>query len=460
METMLQVRIISREMVKPSSPTPSHLKTLKFSLFDQLNVTKIYFPTIFFYPRNDGLDKLEQISSGLKKSLSEALSRFYPLSGREKDQFCVDCNDEGVPYLEALVDYKLSDFLQPPKIDFLNHLLPCNPGVKIQDRASAPFLAVQLNVFNCGAIAISVCTSHVIADGLSASAFIKSWAAIARGADDQLFRPDFTTASTLFPPIDVESLIGSNRVTLAYNKEASCVTRRFVFDANALASLTAKARSEYVPNPTRYESLSALIWMCLMRSSNLPTGPCFVEHAVDVRRRVGEPLSAYSMGNAVIVASGVYHHHHHHESAAADTDIVRLQELVTIVSQSIEEVNVDFLTSLRGEQGFLSILVYAKGLAEMLQKGEPESYGFTNWCNFGFKEVDFGWGKPVWVSIGGQSWGFTNCVLFKDVDGVGAGAGIEVWVTLEEKQMLVFQNDPQLLAFALPNPPVSFSEPN
>jgi hypothetical protein len=40
-----------------------------------------------------------------------------------------------------------------------------------------------------------------------------------------------------------------------------------VFDANALASLKAKAKSDYVSNPTRYVSVSALIWMCLMRSS-------------------------------------------------------------------------------------------------------------------------------------------------------------------------------------------------
>jgi len=40
----MQVRIISRETIKPSSPTPSHLKTLKFSLFDQI-APKSYIPT-------------------------------------------------------------------------------------------------------------------------------------------------------------------------------------------------------------------------------------------------------------------------------------------------------------------------------------------------------------------------------------------------------------------------------
>jgi shikimate O-hydroxycinnamoyltransferase len=98
------------------------------------------------------------------------------------------------------------------------------------------------------------------------------------------------------------------------------------------------------------------------------------------------------MGNVLMTATGVY-------KSADSTEDVSLQELVTIVSQFIEEINGDFLTSLQGDQGFSAISLYVNGLAEMLQKGEPESYGFTNWCNFGFKEVYFGWGKPIWAGV-------------------------------------------------------------
>jgi shikimate O-hydroxycinnamoyltransferase len=302
-ETM-QVRVILRENIKPSSPTPSHLKALKLSLFDQI-VTKSYFPAILFYPTNDGLLKLAQ----LKKSLSEALTRFYPLSGRVKDQFSIECNDEGASYSEALVDYNMSDFLDPPKIDLLNQLLPCHcqPWVACQDRASAVCLAIQVNVFNYGGIAIGVCVLHTIADGITLSAFLKSWAAIAHGANDQqLFCPDFTTASTLFPPRDLLSLTCSNRFMVAWHEEAISVTRRFVFDANAIATLKAKAKGEYVSNPTRYESLTALIWKCLINASMTISGlarPSVLEHSVDMRRRMGQPLSAYSMGNVTIYSS-------------------------------------------------------------------------------------------------------------------------------------------------------------
>jgi shikimate O-hydroxycinnamoyltransferase len=445
----MQVRIISRETIKPSSPTPSHLKTLKFSLFDQI-APKSYIPAILFYSTNDGLLKHAQISSQLKKSLSEALTRFYPLSGREKDQFSIQCNDEGASYSEALVDYNMSDFLDPPKMDLLNQLLPCQPWVTCQDRASAVCLAIQVNVFICGGIAIGVCVLHTIADGITVSAFLKSWATIARGRvanDQQLFCPDFTTASTLFPPRDLMSLTCSNRFMVAWHKEAISVTRRFVFDANAIANLKAKAEGEYVSNPTRYEALTALMWKCLisgsMKISGLPR-PFLLEHAVDIRRRMGQPLSADSMGNVIIVANAVYD--------PAETNII-LRDLATIVRQSIDEVNGDFMRSLRGDEGFFLVSGYAEMIAEMLENEEPVSLGFTNWCNFGFNEIDFGWGKPLWVGAsGGVNLSFANRILFKDME---CGKGTEAWVTLEEKEMAVFENDPDLLAFAFPNPSVS-----
>jgi shikimate O-hydroxycinnamoyltransferase len=440
----MQVRIVSRETIKPSSPTPSHLKKIKFSLFDQI-APKAYIPTILFYPTNDGLLKLAQ----LKKSLSEALSRFHPFSGREKDQFSIECNDEGASYSEALVDYDMFEFLQPPKIDLLNHLLPCQPWVTCHDRASAVCLAVQLNVFSCGGLAIGVCVLHTIADGITVSAFLKTWATIARGTDEQLFCPDFTTASTLFPPRDLASLTCSNRFMVAWKKEAICVTRRFVFDANAITTLKAKAKGEYVSNPTRYEALGALIWKCLISASvtisGLPSRPSLLEHAVDMRRRMGEPLSGYSMGNVIIVANAFYD--------PADSNIITLPDLATVVRQSLDEVNGDFMRSLQGDGGFLLVSGYGDMIAEMLEKEGPVSLGFTNWCNFGFNEIDFGWGKPVWVGLsGGANLSYVNRILFKDTE---CGEGTEAWVTLEEKEMAVFENDPDLLAFASPNPRVS-----
>ena len=49
--------------------------------------------------------------------------------------------------------------------------------------------------------------------------------------------------------------------------------RRFVFKANAIATLEDKAKSKSVPSPTSYEALIALFWKCPIASiREIPMG--------------------------------------------------------------------------------------------------------------------------------------------------------------------------------------------
>ena len=112
MALMMNVEIISEEMIKPSSPTPHHLRTHKRSFPYQLAPT-IYIPIILFCQPNNGHDDVDhrqlQKFCRLKKSLEQTLNRFYPLAGTLKeDQYSIDCNDEGVRFYEARVACKLS----------------------------------------------------------------------------------------------------------------------------------------------------------------------------------------------------------------------------------------------------------------------------------------------------------------------------------------------------------------
>ena len=79
----MKPEIISRETIKPSSPTPHSQIWYKLSVFDQMSYG-MYIPIILFYTSN-GDDNLVDFShrlSGLKKSLSETLTRYYPLDER------------------------------------------------------------------------------------------------------------------------------------------------------------------------------------------------------------------------------------------------------------------------------------------------------------------------------------------------------------------------------------------
>jgi shikimate O-hydroxycinnamoyltransferase len=107
----IEVHIISKELIKPSSPAIQQKKPYELTLFDQLTPTT-YSPAIFFYPMNDvnfnNITAKTRIDS-LKKSLSETLNLYYPFSGRVKDNLFIDCFSEGVPFLEAQVNCRLSD---------------------------------------------------------------------------------------------------------------------------------------------------------------------------------------------------------------------------------------------------------------------------------------------------------------------------------------------------------------
>lgn len=55
-----------------------------------------------------------------------------------------------------------------------------------------------------------------------------------------------------------------------------------------------------------------------------------------------------------------------------------------------------------------------------------DHFGFSSWCKSGYYEVDYGWGKPVWViSIGYSESVFLNLIILMDMrsgDGIGHGS--------------------------------------
>ncbi|KAM0056710.1 putative vinorine synthase [Helianthus debilis subsp. tardiflorus] len=74
--------IISREIIKPSSPTPSHLQTYNLSWIDQ-GIPHIYIPLILFYPNKEDCSlTADDKARKMKNSLSQSLTQYYPFAGR------------------------------------------------------------------------------------------------------------------------------------------------------------------------------------------------------------------------------------------------------------------------------------------------------------------------------------------------------------------------------------------
>ena len=137
-----RMEMISQEMIKPSDPTPDHLRNYNLSFLDQIAPSH-YFPLISFYQstQNCNLDH-SQISQRLKSSFSSALTKFYPLAGRINGTLSIDCNDEGASYIEVQVHDQLSEVMKYGKIEDLTQYLPLNPHGGTSDIDNRPFKSI------------------------------------------------------------------------------------------------------------------------------------------------------------------------------------------------------------------------------------------------------------------------------------------------------------------------------
>ncbi|KAE8736336.1 BAHD acyltransferase [Hibiscus syriacus] len=416
----LEVEVVSEEIVKPSSPTDDGLRCYQLSFLDQL-YPSLYHSQIYFFPRicDTNVDEIT-ISDRLKQSISNALTYFYPLGGRmTEDQLFVDCNDEGVPFVEARVNCKLSDVLNNPVPKELNKLLPfeIHGDHKI-------LLGVKLNVFDCGGIGIGVCVSHKIGDALSFFSFVKIWAAIARG-ETKLIGPEFKSAS-LFPPRDLSGFTP----IISQLKIEQLITKRFVFGATKVEEIRRKySEKSTQTRPTRVEALSAFIWDRLISAINVRSKPntlFIINHMVNIRPRIEPPVPEYSIGNFF--------------SFAPTIPSMEDSNLVSQMRDSIRAVNNEYVKKLQDGYNHLDSF---KEKTSSYGKGEIVPFTFTSLCRFPLYDADFGWGKPVWAAFGDRE--IKNTAVFLDTI---TGDGIEAWVTLNEEEMAKLDSDEELLAYA------------
>ncbi|KAJ4706859.1 vinorine synthase-like [Melia azedarach] len=422
----MNLRITSSEIIKPSSPTPQNLKSYRLSIVDQLT-PNVYFSIILLYTKTT--ENPTKTSDHLKKSLSETLTRYYPLAGQLKyDQLIVDCNDQGVPFVEADVSNHMSELLKLPNIDVLEQLLPFKPHEGFNAERSN--VTVQVNYFGCGGMAIGLCFKHKVLDATTAAFFVKNWGVIARGAGE--IKDVIYDQASLFPARDLSFL--SKSVDEEFLK-AESETKRFVFDGSAIASMREKF-THLGRRPTRFEVVSAVILGALIsaaKESEEPPERLDTIISVNLRQRMVPPFPEHCLGN--IISGGLIYW-----PLEKKLDHGSLAEEI---HQSIKKVDDQFARKFYGEAEFLNLP--RLGANEVVKKRE---FWVTSWCKTPLHQSDFGWGKPKWA---GNSMRLNEItVLFDTSD----GEGIEAWVGLPKKDMARFEQDATIVAYTSPNPTI------
>ncbi|KAK3030608.1 hypothetical protein RJ639_039968 [Escallonia herrerae] len=425
----MEVQILSSELIKPSTPTPDEKKTYVVTFFEQL-APKMHIPLVYFYSFEGqdtivDADKHEQF----KKSLSETLSVFYPLAGRfEKDGLYVHCNDQGALYYEAKASVKLAEFLSQvsKNLDLLNDYFPRNIGE--YNSGTTPLVAVQVTTFECGGVALAVCTSHAIADGFTGCTLVSDWAAMSKLGT---IKP-LNYERSAFPTKDIDGI----KPPPGGKTGANYVTKKFLFDGSVVSSLKAKVVPGILHHPSKVEVVTACIWRGLIRASRAVHGhlrPSVMSLTMNLRGRTPMRIPSDSFGNCYIEFPIKF---------MGEEDKMELHDLVVLVRDAIRNTLAECEKALNADELFSLVFEKLKEVREIMHDDKVDFYWLSSLCRFPLYEANFGWGKPCFVT--GDSVP-AEMVALKDTE---CGTGIEVKVSVTEADMLGLEADPDVIAFA------------
>ncbi|KAL3529692.1 hypothetical protein ACH5RR_009014 [Cinchona calisaya] len=317
-----KIEIISKELIKPSSPTPPN----KIPTFE----------TVFI----------------------KSTRCILPFSWKDQWKPFPDCDDSGALYVDAQVHSRLTqEAISREELDQFLPVEPYNTHQLFEHNAtgnSIP-LAIKFNSFECGGTSIGVCISHKIADAMSLMTFTNTSAAKCRESPF----PGFTQSA----------------------KNEKVVTKRFAFDKEKLAALKVEASSaasgsQVIKDPTRVEVVSALLWKHFIVISRAKVNGSSAKnmfaaaHAVNLRRRVRLPLESFAFGNFETIASALL------MSKEKDQEYYNLAwHLMT----AIKKINDDYVNNVQSGLPYLCNLSKEFELMSM----QEVSYCFiTSWRRF------------------------------------------------------------------------------
>lgn len=435
----MNVKVLSKKVIKPSNPTPNDLGKLNLSLFDQLS-PHMHFHIIFYY-FGDSRNESAKRNSQLEKSLSHTLNIFYPLAGRySQKHVSIDCQDQGIEWFEARVNGKLAEFLEKPKIEQLvDEFLPWKSFPPAANLTTTPLLGIQINTFDCGGMVLGMSISHTIADGNTIfRRFIAEWAMNNRTgihprhgdgvAYENTADHCYNQFASLFPARASHDDSLSDTYLIP-EEDCEFVSKRLFFSDKTISNIREEFASLFNYKPSRVVVVMALMWKSLMVASGAKHGGQIrnstLALAMDFRGKQSLQLPCeLNYGNFWMLVPVSF--------LARDQAEMELQNLIALIGNTIRETKQKLANA--GSSDEISSM-FINNRREIVRKAKEskdwDTYFFSSWCNFPLFEVDFGWGLPSWVSTATtQKFPITwlmdakNCV------------GIDAWVNLKERDIL------------------------
>ncbi|KAM0021074.1 putative quinate O-hydroxycinnamoyltransferase [Helianthus debilis subsp. tardiflorus] len=390
----LNINIKQTTFVQPSKPTQASTKQLWTSNLD-LVVGRIHILTVYFYRPivcSNFFDPLV-----MKKALADVLVTFYPMAGRMgKDQngkVVINCNDEGVLFVEAESDSTLDDFGEFTPSPELRRLTPTVDYSG--DISSYPLFFAQVTHFKCGAVGLGCGVFHTLADGLSSLHFINTWSDMARGLsiaippfiDRTLLRarepptPTFDHVEYHPPP----SMKPGSQKPESSRKPSTTILKLTLDQLNALKAAAKNDGGN--TNYSTYEILAAHLWRCACKARGLPDDQLTKLYvATDGRSRLSPQLPPGYLGNVVFTATPI--------AKSADLTTQPLANAASLIRTTLSKMDNDYL---RSAIDYLEVQPDLSALIRGPSYFASPNLNINTWTRLPVHDADFGWGRPVFM---------------------------------------------------------------
>ncbi|KAG5563982.1 hypothetical protein RHGRI_000227 [Rhododendron griersonianum] len=391
----MQIKVKESSIVKPAKETPKH--TLRSSNLDLL-VPSFHAPTIYFY-KPDGSNNFFDTRS-LKEALSNCLVVFYPVAGRLKRReeggggFDIDCNGEGVLFVEAECEGVIDDFGDFTPCFELQQLIPTS-GCS-DESFSLPILMLQVTYFKCGGASLGVGFQHTLVDGMSALSFINTWSDMTRGLSVAI--PPFIDRSLLSgrdPPsctyhhVEYDPPPSMNNPVVTQECQTSPkLTSTAILKITREQLNTLKANSKDDENLERYstyETLAAHVWRCSCIARGLGDDQATKLYiSTDGRSRLHPPLPPGYFGNVIFTAISL--------ALSGDLRSKPLNSTLTKIRDALSRMDNNYL---RSALDYLALQPDPTALVRGAHTFKCPNLNVVSWIRLPVHDADFGWGRPV-----------------------------------------------------------------
>ncbi|KAK4479694.1 hypothetical protein RD792_015224 [Penstemon davidsonii] len=365
----MKINIKDTTLVRPAEATPNG--SLWISNIDVV-MHNYHTPSVYFYRRPSGVANFFD-SAVLKAALGRALVAFYPAAGRlnmNKDgRIEINCNSEGVLYVEAESDGSLDDLGEyfTPKPDLI--LIP------IVDYSKG------------------ISTWHICSPFHQHMGRHSSWSR-------HTFSPviDRSHLSARHPPQPQFDHIEYYQPAPTMNvpSDASLETIQPVFKLTRDQLNSLKSNCNDNKNNIFYSSFEVLgghVWRCVCKARGLTEDQeTRIRIPIDGRSRFQPPPPRGYYGNVSFSNTRI----------AVSGEIVSkpLKHVVSIIHDAIVQMNNDYL---RSTIDYLELQPDLVALAIGDHTFKCPNLSINSWVRMPIYDADFGWGKPVFLGPGAIS---------------------------------------------------------